>query len=407
MNNLRIVFAFVCLFFVSTKATTCDDPLKLVKDLVTAYENQYFAFSSLPSKFNNPENIPYFQELLKSKEEFNAELDDLAFLAAGKKGDNIIAHPQLGVLLGIWTLQNTEYQSKLCGRLGGVLFEPDFTDIPVLCEQTIVKNGIRLPIFLNNSKATYISGNEVGWIKKVEGLTIASISADEQIGFGLRCKDNKLTAKTTLDDIKDTFYSILCSIPYSAQDVIQNQYANEVQAELDNNKLGEIINTLDFTRIKFTLLVTRKNVNCTVTDISIPEAETKILLFNEETEQLQNLKYVTNDREGQKLLLNIAQLAEQVKSMTQQLEDHYDFMMTDDVEPANHGDITRLDFNFSEVEEQIIIGLAGGVIILLSVLIYVGIRTTRNYLDNRRRTNLRRRHPDINDMPLAERSMLM
>ncbi len=297
-----------------------------------------------------------------------------------------------------------------CNWLGGEIFQPTFADtqgIPALLESGGFDENmaLRLPIYKNDTSVIfYPSGRSATWTTSMLFLKTTEVPTDEKQGVKATMAPLKLDAtEATAKAVTAT----LCKLPSSSSERKLRVWGEMVEAILpEANSTGYTLREA----ISRLLQTTPPGKICDHLTLSLPTSLRRDL--KKASSFMHTIMRQSANTLSEKVIADILtdaqfslQTTKKFISAVKELANIRSTLLG--MTQANHGDWRRLHFDFGEAEEQLLLIVTALLLLSLAALTYLSSKRISDWRARRRRQQLFRRYPNLNDMPLGLRATLL
>ena len=377
-----------------------------IKRLVASVTDHHEALLGLAQRLRNPDNTPTIRTIISSDASFNQHFPKYHI---NVKPSIFFHHEELGffaLLSGSTTIDpDLDKRREQCFFLGGTLFEPAFTHLVYVSEMLKERTSkIRLPLSKVTGKTApaYIgSKHPVRWIKNVDGFILHDLSTDDKTGIviDLTSPYSAVVKKADFGSVTET----LCKLPTTPLDT-----AHLETGKLLTEEVQKIV--LDNLNMKVSGLTTWKSSDdCFDFSLGLPPSfYTLQTRLNKETQIANTISWMRS-RQG---LLDILQHSDSLRKAVNDITTFLDMVLaltstTTSFLPRNDGDWTKMTFEITEAEEQIIATLTTLFLLTFGALATIAVRLLKNHRHSVRRRRIIQRHSNLNEIPLRERAKLL
>ncbi len=375
----------------------------------TAFQEYHQVLRELAKNAGDPNNLPATRDALAKASEFGRQFEGFSLSPY-----NTAFSPSLDQMI-MFTNANYKEPGKgilafneHCNWLGGRLFEPEMGQLELIHEAVTYQErkklgtGVRLPVYRVKNNLHYISGESADWYATYGYVQRDEVSTTKSLGIGLITQPVKIYARN--ESVKD-FPSALCKLPDGELDLKQSQWAAAMIPELAEAD-DEASKATD--KVQEVLGATSNGHPCEEVSVELPSSMTDRRVWAANSARtLKGATRIGSDREYEHLRNDISRLATAYHEMRNATVKMQEKVRSGAITPANLGDWTRMHFDVHEAEEQVILLVSAVALVLLAVVATAGIHLCNIERKKRVKRNLLKKYPDLNQMPLIERGLLL
>ncbi len=377
-----------------------------VKAALDTFNQLDEAVEQLIRRIGLPINIPQVADIWNQRDNF-----EKAFPNYFLEPSMFYVHPERGLFatLGVSNADTKDFGNSInhCDWFGGRLYEPHFTAFPAI--QNMLKKGrvtkLALPILKVDDDLKFIqSERKANWLKNLPGFKMTDVTTDNETGIvvDLEPPYTLTLKKAEFPDPRTT----LCLLSSSENDLRQQALSDEIAEAYPDTKMSSLLKHCLSSLT--TILKGPRRYQCDIPSMGLTSVLADTVVDTKEwIEEINDLSYLHPHEfddiiestktvtKGPYLLLQFIQHAEKL------IDRKVRFL------PRNDGDWSQFEFQFSEVEEQIILILAASILLIATGNIACCYCWRKTTIRARRQRVRARARANINNVPLVEQAALL